>query len=108
MHEGGCRAITLDPQVACLPGASGKLADAGALVGYDYGFWRVRSNAGHEYNKWIFVADYASGRNYMGGGGFGLYYFFTKDISLFNGPVWFNDHVINGQWKWTTQVHINF
>ena len=46
--------------------------------------------------------------NAIGGGGLRAYYFFTKDISLLNGPVWFNDHAFNGQWKWTTQVHINF
>ena len=41
-------------------------------------------------------------------GGFGIYHFFNKDISLLSGPVWFNDHVINGGWKWTVQLDINF
>ena len=68
----------------------------------------VKDAAGNEYNKWTFAADYASGKNFIGGGGFGMYYFFTKDISLLTGPVWFNDHVINGQWKWTVQLDINF
>ncbi len=30
------------------------------------------------------------------------------DIDLLTGPVWFNDHAINGQWKWTVQLDINF
>jgi len=56
----------------------------------------------------VLAADYASGKNYIGGGGFGMYHYFTKDISLLTGPVWFNDHAINGQWKWTVQLDINF
>jgi hypothetical protein len=106
MREGGCipgnTGIT-----ACIPGASGALANSGGMVGYDYGFWKVKDSAGNEYNKWVFAADYASGKNFIGGGGFGIYHFFTKDISLLTGPVWFNDHVINGQWKWTIQLDIN-
>jgi hypothetical protein len=111
MHEGGCKRGTSNPAFACsvvAPGATGKLDNDGAMVGYDYGFWKVKDKAGNEYNKWIFAADYASGKNFIGGGGFGIYHFFTKDISLLTGPVWFNDHVINGQWKWTVQLDINY
>ena len=49
----------------------------------------------------------ASGKNVIGAGGFGVYYFFTKDIRLLTGPVWFNETAINGTWKWTTQLDIN-
>jgi len=114
MRQGGCKPNpdqsnpVLAGQLTCIPGASGKLDNAGGMVGYDYGFWKVKDAAGNEYNKWTFAADYASGKNFIGGGGFGMYYFFTKDISLLTGPVWFNDHVINGQWKWTVQLDINF
>jgi hypothetical protein len=108
MREGGCKPAPDNPVLACIAGASGKLANSGGMVGYDFGFWKVKDKEGNEYNKWLFVADYASGKNAIGGGGFGVYHFFTKDISLLNGPVWFNDHAFNGQWKWTTQVHINF
>ena len=48
------------------------------------------------------------GDNAIGGGGAGVYYFFTPDISLLTGPVWFNDPGINGRMKWTTQLDINF
>lgn len=58
--------------------------------------------------KWVLAADYASGKNYIGGGGVGVYYYFTKDISLLAGPMWFNDKIINGDMKWTTQMDINF
>jgi hypothetical protein len=108
MREGGCKPTPRNPALACIPGASGELANSGGMVGYDYGFWKVKDKAGNEYNKWVFAADYASGKNFIGGGGFGMYHFFTKDISLLTGPVWFNDHVINGQWKWTVQLDINF
>jgi len=107
MREGGCKPNGNGP-LACIPGASGELANSGGMVGYDYGFWKVKDKEGNEYNKWMFAADYASGKNFIGGGGFGMYHFFTKDISLLTGPVWFNDHVINGQWKWTVQLDINF
>lgn len=58
--------------------------------------------------KWVLAADYASGKNAIGGGGFGVYYYFTKDISLLTGPVWFNDSGINGSTKMTVQLDINF
>lgn len=108
MREGGCKPNPRNPALACISGASGSLANSGGMVGYDYGFWKVKDKEGNEYNKWVFAADYASGKNFIGGGGFGMYHYFTKDISLLTGPVWFNDHVINGQWKWTVQLDINF
>jgi len=107
MREGGCKPNGTGA-LACIAGASGKLDNAGGMVGYDYGFWKVKDKEGNEYNKWVFAADYASGKNFVGGGGFGMYHYFNKDISLLTGPVWFNDHVINGQWKWTVQLDINF
>jgi hypothetical protein len=107
MREGGCKPNGTGP-LACIPGASGKLANSGGMVGYDYGFWKVKDKEGNEYNKWTFLADYASGTNYIGGYAVGVGYNFTKDIDILTGPVWFNDHVINGQWKWTVQLDINF
>jgi hypothetical protein len=80
----------------------------GFMVAFDHGFMPVKDKDGNEYNKFVVAADYASGRNYIGGGGVGLYYYFTKDVSILSGPVWYNDHVINGQWKWTTQLDANF
>lgn len=59
--------------------------------------------------KWVLAADYASGRNAIGGGGVGIYYYFTPNISLLTGPVWFNDESINGPSpKLTMQLDINF
>jgi len=108
MRENGCLRGNANPLIACAAGRSGSRENDGGMVGYDYGFWKVKDKEGNEYNKWVFAADYASGKNYIGGGGFGMYHYFTKDISLLTGPVWFNDHIINGQWKWTVQLDINF
>lgn len=108
MRENGCLPGNANPQIACAAGQSGSRQNDGGMVGYDYGFWKVKDKEGNEYNKWVFAADYASGKNFIGGGGFGIAHFFNKDISLLTGPVWFNDHVINGQWKWTVQLDINF
>ena len=107
MNKNGC----VPGATRSLPCSAGQAADhqnTGGMVGYDYGFWKVKDKEGNEYNKWVLAADYASGKNYIGGGGFGMYHYFTKDISLLTGPVWFNDHAINGQWKWTVQLDINF
>ena len=85
----------------------GKSENTGFMVAFDRGFVPTKDAAGNEYNKVVLAADYASGNNAIGGGGVGLYYFFTKDISLLTGPVWFNEKMINGSWKWTTQLDIN-
>jgi hypothetical protein len=57
--------------------------------------------------KVVLAGDFASGRNLIGGGGVGVYYYFTKDVSLLVGPVWFNDKGVNGSTKWTAQLDIN-
>lgn len=81
--------------------------DTGFMVAFDHGFLPTKDAAGNEYSKIVFAADYASGKNAIGAGGAGIYYFFTKDISLLTGPVFFNEKAINGAWKWTTQLDIN-
>lgn len=85
----------------------GAAANAGFMVAYDYGFLPVKDKAGNEFNRLVLAADYASGKNAIGGGGVGLYYYFSKDVSLLTGPVWYNAETINGKWKWTTQLDIN-
>lgn len=80
--------------------------DTGFMIGYDKSFMPVNDATG-QYNKWVFAADYASGNNALGGGGFGIYHYFTKTISLLTGPVFFNNQPINGKWKWTVQLDIN-
>ena len=79
----------------------------GFMVGYDLSFCKAIYCEGVEYYKWIFCADYASGKNTIGGGGVSLCYLFTPDIFLQTGPVWFNDARINGTWKWSVQFNVN-
>jgi|GEM_PF-494992 len=79
--------------------SKGENEDKGFMIGYDKYIYK---------DKVMFAADYASGDNAIGAGGLGLYYFFTPQISLLAGPVWFNDRTINGDTKWTLQLDINF
>jgi len=87
---------------------SGKKENTGAMFAYDYGFHPVKDEKGQEYNKLVFAADWATGKNAIGGGGVGMYYYFTPAISLLTGPVWFTDKTLNGSMKWTLQLDINF
>jgi len=85
----------------------GKKENKGVMAAFDRGFMPVKGPDGAEFNRLVFAADYASGNNALGAGGLGIYYYFTKDISLLTGPVWFNEEAINGKWKWTIQLDIN-
>lgn len=76
----------------------------GFMVAFAYGFAPRKDCEGIDYHKWVLAADYASGKNSIGGGGLGVYYFFTPRISLLTGPVWFNDAGQNGRWKWSIQM----
>lgn len=80
----------------------------GFMIGWDMGIIRKIDHEGGEYHAWVLAADYASGKNAVGGGGIGIYHYMTRNISILTGPVWFNEETINGEWKWTTQLDINF
>ncbi|HUJ90423.1 MAG TPA: hypothetical protein VLX12_09525 [Syntrophorhabdales bacterium] len=103
--------ISVGPYIGnsrALVNSYGSKADTGWMVAFDHGFLPVKDKEGKdEYNRLVLAADYASGNNVLGGGGVGVYYYFTKDISLLTGPVWFNEPNINGKWKWTVQLDIN-
>jgi hypothetical protein len=79
--------------------SAGARENTGFMIAYDR--WLIPG-------KWLLAADWASGKNAIGGGGVGVYHFFTQDVSVLAGPVWFNDRGINGAMKWTTQIDINF
>ena len=79
-----------------------------ALGGTDHSGYMVAYDKTLIPDKVVLAADYASGDNAIGGGGVGLYYYFTKNIAILAGPVWFNDKAINGKMKLTMQVDINF
>ncbi|MBF0544015.1 MAG: hypothetical protein HQM08_06270 [Candidatus Riflebacteria bacterium] len=91
-----------------LRNSNGEKENTGFMAAFDHGFHPVKGPDGNTFNRFVFCGDYASGKNAIGGGGVGLYYFFTKDVSLLTGPVWFNDTGINGKWKLTTQLDVNF
>jgi hypothetical protein len=92
---------------ATMVSSTGQSQNTGFMVAYDRGFVPAKDKDGSEFSRIVFAGDYASGKNVIGGGGAGLYYYFTKDISLLAGPVWFNDTGLNGKWKVTAQLDIN-
>jgi len=96
----------------CVGGFSGSRAMGkdrqGFMISYQRPFCAAKYRNNRDYYKWVLCADYASGKNTIGGGGVGVYYYFTPDISILTGPVWFNSREINGRWKWSVQIDINF
>lgn len=96
----------------CVAGFSGSRAMGknrqGFMASYQQSFCPAKDCHDEEYFKWVLCADYASGKNIIGGGGVGIYYYFTPSISILTGPVWFNSAKINGNWKWTVQIDISF
>ena len=85
----------------------GNKANSGVMVAFDHSFATTKDKEGNEFSRVVFAADWASGKNAIGAGGFGLYYYFKSNISLLAGPVFFNDTGINGKYKWTIQLDIN-
>lgn len=80
----------------------------GIMVGYRHGFFqKIDEESGEKYYPWYFLADWSSGKNVLGGGGFSVQYCFNPDICLQTGPIWFNDTHINGSWKWSVLLGIN-
>ncbi len=80
----------------------------GYMIAYDRLFCPRTFCDGTNYHQWEFCMDYASGKNTIGGGGAAVGYYFTPNISLLTGPVWFNSKKFNGNWKWSVQIGINF
>lgn len=90
----------------------GNKENSGYMIGWDKGF-APEKDGDAEYNKWVVAADWASGKNAIGGGGAAVSYYFTKDISVLTGPVWFNEPELagpsaNAKWVWSTQLDINY
>ena len=60
--------------------------------------------------KLNFTADMQTGKNVLGGGGVGLYLYFTDTIDLLIGPVWYTDRRLQpggAKMLWTTQIDID-
>lgn len=103
--------ISVGPYIgnhAALVSSDGKHENVGFMAAFDRAFHSVLSGDGSaEYNRFVFAADYQSGKNALGAAGVGLYYYFTGDISLLVGPTFFNDKALNGSWRLSTQLDIN-
>jgi hypothetical protein len=95
----GNRRVLVDP--------AGRRANSGFMAAFDRGVLAVRGPGDESFNRLVLAADYASGRNALGGGALGLYYFFHSDVSLLVGPVWFREEAFNGKGKWTIQLDVN-
>lgn len=80
----------------------------GWMVGYYQSFCPAVHCDGTKYFKWSVGGDYASGKNAIGGGGVALYHYFTPNVFVQTGPVWFNTTKYNGSWKWSVQIFITF
>lgn len=62
-------------------------------------------------NKMVFTADVMTGSNVLGAGGGGIYFYFTPQISLLTGPIWFFDRDLQpsrADFIWTMQLDIDF
>lgn len=80
----------------------------GWMVSYIRSFCHTKDCCGKEFDEWLFIADYASGKNTIGASSAAIVYFFTPDISLYTGPVFFNTDRYNGKWKWCFQLFYTF
>lgn len=80
----------------------------GFMVAYQRTFCHTKDCNGKEYDKWMLNADYASGENTIGGGSAAISYYFSPDIYLETGPVFFNTAKYNGTWKWSVQLYYYF
>lgn len=90
-----------------LRSSSGEKQNTGLMAAYDLSF-RKTGPADAPFNRHVISADYASGENALGGYAIGLYTYFSPNVDLLVGPVWFNDEGENGSWKLTTQLDVNF
>lgn len=79
----------------------------GFQLGIDYKFAPTTHCDGVEYFKWELCADWATGKNIVGGEGVAVTYYFTPDITVETGPVWFNSTYWNGRWKWSIQFNMD-
>lgn len=77
----------------------------GLMAAVQLNFKKTKDCHDKEFYRWQLSADAATGKNTIGGAGVSMAYYFTPDISLETGPVWFNDASINGKWKWSVQAY---
>ena len=86
----------------------GGLVDKGITVAWDRSFLPAKGAGGVDYTRLTLCADLATGDNAYGGGGPGVSWNFNENICVLAGPVFFTDKDINGRWKISTQLDVNF
>ena len=62
-------------------------------------------------DKSVVVADVMSGKNVLGAGGPGIYFYFTPAIDILTGPVFFFDKTLQpggSSMLWTVQLDVDF
>ena len=87
--------------------SEGEVVQTGAMLG----FFSPDIKVGWKGLKKInLAADVQTGKNVLGAGGLGAYFYFTDTISLLTGPVWFFDKDLQPggrSWMWTVQLDVD-
>ena len=92
---------------ALFTNSDGRLAKTGAMIGWmspDIPIGLIGLK------KITLTADVQTGKNALGGGGFGAYFFFNDYVSLLVGPVFFTDKQLQpggAGHLWTTQLDVD-
>jgi len=90
-----------------LTNSDGKVVKTGAMVGVFSPDIPVGIRGLKKLN---FTADFQTGKNILGGGGVGLYFYFTDTVDLLIGPVWYTDRNLQpggSKYLWTAQIDID-
>jgi len=87
--------------------SDGKIVKNGAMIGFFSPDIPVNAKGLQKLN---FTADIQTGKNALGGGGFGLYLYFNPYIDLLVGPVFYTDSKLQpggAKHLWTTQLDVD-
>lgn len=80
---------------------------SGFWGGVDFDFLKRKDCNGNEHPLFQLTADYASGKNIIGGGGASISWYFNANMYIQTGFALFNYAKLNGTWKWTIQAYFN-
>jgi hypothetical protein len=87
--------------------SDGKVVKNGAMLGFFSPDIPVGVKGLQKLN---FTADVQTGKNVLGAGGFGLYFYFNQYVDLLVGPVFFLDSKLQpggAKHLWTTQLDVD-
>lgn len=92
---------------ALFTNSEGDRAKSGALIGWFSPDIKVGLKGLDKINL---TADLQTGKNILGGGGFGAFFYFNSYVSLLVGPVWYTDRALQpggAKHLWTTQLDVD-